>query len=573
MAFWMEISDKHNQRLSEEEITQVILKSCIPKFQKQITKASFLRNFYIRQSEIDNFYEIYKADLNIRTITNDYIYNEKKVNRSIMKDLEQAIFNDECFIYFFSGMPGCGKSWLALKYSYDYVKVYYKIKDKSIKANWFLDPDEMKIPSISLNIGKNPEEEINIYVSYSNSQSTYLLQKAPERSLIVQDESPTQHGKGSKIAKDNLSNLVKIVSRRNTINLIIINPIIFPIDNINYYLRVLGKNKDSRQTLSLLLNAKMQPVGLIDCIVDIPEKLASEYQKWSKVQKTKIQQQAGQSGVTISEIELNRLANLLITELVPKYHIRRQKEFINYSAMVPDVAGHVQIQLICSEAARLVRDASPENITPVDNDDEEDEEDNEDPIIIQESNVKLMPDDFAKYASDRVNMINIPEVQVLDKKIFQHWIYGMTMGEIAQLSEINIQPPQISKRLRKFREGFAENLGISSVGKMFQDFCRISKGLKADNTYEHDSPDIIIGNTTWTIKFEADQQKSYYRYSEKFGPELRWYNEDKSTRKIRFLYFNLCAKNREILDVKLDPESQTDITIGLDNKIQFANHR
>ena len=553
--------------LTEDELNQIMLKSVLPKYQRKVIKNKFLRKFEIRQSELEKLYNMYLNDVRLRVIFNDYIFNGKTVNSLIKKDMKQAVLWGECFIYFFSGLTGSGKSWACLDQGMKYPKIYMGAIDKPVKIRWFLDSEDYEKPSMIYKLGKDPKETVDLYLSYSNSNTNSIFQIAQDRSLIIQDESPMQHGKGSRISKDNLSNTIKVAARRNKLNLLIINPTIIKIENVNYYFRVLGKNRATRESLSLMFNSDLVPIGVIETKVNLPTKLTQQYEEFSKLRKSKLQTGSGMSGVTITEKELEKLAKLLLDATASK-GIKKKKDFEQYSAMVPGVAGHMYQGLICTEAARMLNHG---DYIPGSGKKEEKKEEKVKDLTDLISK-EMSPEGFANYVKARLEKIPSHEIDFIDRKILHYWVDGLTFAEISQMGDIGLRPASIGKRMRKYREGkfdVSENLSNFKMGRIFEEYCAVSKGVPISDLAEYSSqPDLIIGNNIYTIKWEYDTNRSYYTYSIDFGPEKEEVKKNKN-KVLRLLYYNMASNPRDILDINAKHKDYGKIVISLNNTFKL----
>jgi len=568
--------------LTDHEIQQIIIRAVTPRYKRKIRKNKFLKDYNIRQSELDNLHTIYSNDITIRSIFNNFIFSGETVNALIRRDMTQAVKWGECFIYFLSGIPGSGKSWFALDMASRYSRTYHEVIKAPIRASWYLDADDYSKPTLSYRKGASPEETVSLYMTYSNSNTTSALQLAKERSLIVQDESPIQHGKGSKIIKDQLVNVVKIAARRNTINLFIINPTIFRIDDVNYYFRILGKNLETGTTIALLYNSEMVPIGITKHKINLPKFLTKKYEELSKIQKTNIQQLAGHSGVSLTSEELDRLARLLIRETADK-NISKSSDFEKYSALVNEVGGHMYNKLICKEASRLIATGSvsasdlgddSEDLKQVEKVDEKEEEKEADvkenlkKSLETKKNLsifeKLSYLDFLRFAISKVNKIDYKIVTKRDQSIYKYWLRGMTFAEIGDI--YNKQPSTISTVVRKFREGTKENINVCSVGKLFERYVAVGLGADEDETaaYTH-HPDLVFNGLICTIKFLSSRQVNSFEVDRDFAPEVEE-AKLKGKKKIYLIYFNLASHNKKIFVKMIYFNKIKRITIDLNNR-------
>lgn len=543
----------NRKKLPEDEIQQIILKSLIPKYQQLISQRSFLKGWELRQNEFNKIYNYYSQNMTIRTIFNDYHYENNIVNKIIQKDMKQSVEFNECFIYFLSGATGSGKSWFSLFLAI----VYCNITNKT--GIFHLDPDDYTKSSY---IYKKGNEEVDIYFSYSASNSVSIFKIAKEKSVIIQDESPKQHGKGSNITKDNLINIIKIAARRNNLNLIVINPRIIMIDNVNYYLRIIAKKRSDYSSLSLLYDSDMNPLGIVEFKVNIPEELSVEYNRLSKIQKERIKEGAGLSASTISEDQLRALALELI-EQTRRFEIRNRAEMEQYAALVPSIAGHPFLKLICTEAMKIrSRNSLMQQA--------QERETQKNDQIPQLTSSEYSLEEFYQYAKKQIQETPESVMSGLDKKIMNYWIDGLSFSEISTMSDINMNPATIATRTRRYREGSTESKGSTfRLGKVFQDYISIKLLGKI---YEHaydTGADIVVNNEKiYTVKFEADNNKTYYIPSVNFAPEIKK-AEELHLDKITLIYLNFISKPRAILTFEFDWIDTKKIIIDLRNNIKI----
>jgi len=575
MVFWI---GKQTKVLSEAAQDQVIANALVPEEKRYIAKTNIFKKFNIRQSELDTLYNLYLKDLALKKIIDRYTYEDKIYNKKIIKDITQSVDNNQCFFYFLSGMPGSGKSWIAINYGWLYQLAIRK-KSMYTEFRWFLNPDSDNPSYINKSvrskdkIRKGKKSIVrNIYVSYSNSQTNELFMNAPEGSLIIQDESPTQHGKGSKIQKDNLRNLLKVAARKNTISIIIVNPTIFKINDINYYFRLIGHNKENRHSIGFVFDNKMKPLGIIEEKVVASKKLLAKYEKMSKIQKAKIKVKAGQSSSTITEDDLDRLVKLLIKKTT-KFGIRKKVQFRNYAALVEQVAGHLYLDLICAEASRRVMHGEGDDLL------ESFEEIEEIEDVITVNTDLLKPDEFKTFVVSDLESYDLNKLQQdynilrTDIYIIKYWLEGLTFVEIATLKAIPFSTGTMTTRLRKFRTGHKESINKFCMGQYFERFCSYKLNIPNPAGYTNEADLYDKENKiVYTIKFEYRRKKAKYRYELDFAPEIRKYIEIKDKGfepKLKLIYYNIAFSPHKIMIVDIDLEGSEEIIIDGKNDIYF----
>ena len=156
----------------------------------------------------------------------------------------------------------------------------------------------------------------DVYVAYSNSQTNQIVKTLFQSGDVAfQDESPIQHGKGSKIVKDDLENILKGSARAMGLNFAFINPSFFPVETVHYYIRILGYVRNKGLTVATLMTHDEGVTDYIGCaefeMHDIPG-LRDYYKKMSLEMKKKLKESGGHSSYKPDKKEKDRLIRLLV---------------------------------------------------------------------------------------------------------------------------------------------------------------------------------------------------------------------------------------------------------------------
>lgn len=166
-----------------------------------------------------------------------------------------------------------------LAFSYNAVRALKEQLDYIVKEHDFLvcyvwgAPNSGKsevADSVAFGLKKRYEEAketVLMFATFSFTQTLLKIQELTEsiedeNVIFVQDEVTTLHGKGSKIAFDNLNNILR-VTRAKKWSYLFSCPKFIELDILQFSLRTVGRDKLKRRNLVLLYDEEKKPVGYV----------------------------------------------------------------------------------------------------------------------------------------------------------------------------------------------------------------------------------------------------------------------------------------------------------------------
>jgi hypothetical protein len=272
----------------------------------------------------DCLWQDYQDDVAFRTSINKFYFDpasHKEYQKRIQDQIKVAHSHESFWNFEIIGEPGSGKSWWVRGYlipthSYitgrnftvhcdiDGMENNFPVDMKQVMSN-LPDIDMSKIPKF----GEKPP--FDACVTYDNSQTNRTTKILKRADVIYQDESPMQHGKGSRTSVDNLENILKVPARANGLCFAFISPTYIPISTVQYYCRILGYVKAQKITV-ISLQTNNSYVGVAEFqAVDIPG-LSEYYERVSRAKKKELQESSGYSSYKPSEKELREMISELI---------------------------------------------------------------------------------------------------------------------------------------------------------------------------------------------------------------------------------------------------------------------
>jgi hypothetical protein len=141
---------------------------------------------------------------------------------------------------------------------------------------------------------------IDVYITYSRDESLRIIGMMEPGSVLVEDDMQTQHGQGTGIIQDNFINVIKTVSGKRWLNIIMITPDFKFVPQIHYVFDVLFTNRLMQTTLAMLAfirkkSTKIVYSGVVVFDVSEPAKLTRWYERISDLIKKRIQREQGSS--------------------------------------------------------------------------------------------------------------------------------------------------------------------------------------------------------------------------------------------------------------------------------------
>ena len=126
------------------------------------------------------------------------------------------------------------------------------------------------------------EKEIELQTAFTTSEFNMILPVLNIGDVIIRDESPKEHGKGTRNMQENLENIVDII-RKHLNSFIFIAPRRLTSILATYYIETAGKNKETGQIRCLLYDPSFkdgkEPIGRFYLDIAENQKFREEYEK------------------------------------------------------------------------------------------------------------------------------------------------------------------------------------------------------------------------------------------------------------------------------------------------------
>jgi hypothetical protein len=525
-------SDKIQSRGKLKPLTKeqqkVILHKVYYKLEdRQVNANEFFTNrgWEIRQNTFDYLYKRYTTDKMFRLAVNGYLIEGLTWEDHVYIDMAQVILRKQNFILELTGPTGSGKSRLAfyLLQSYNFLMKHgMRIVLDPRKTDRIIDNDPFTFETMS-----------RTYLTYSNSETTTVFREQIEKwDSGLQDETPHQHGKGSQIEKHGFANVVAVAMRRNCISLIILNPTIVELENINYYIEVVGIRSDTFETCAILYDKTCSPLGIAIFQTIIAPEVWDPYEIESEKRKTEILRTGGFSGVYVSDEELQPYVETYLhwcrthdvtTVQQVRMFVPRCMELASYPHS-DIVAEMVWVEMLT--ARQHARDAH-----------RQDQEDHTEPETVPEpeyaEDVDLEVEDrphYTKFGTPGTFALHVGELYEqmgeVDQEvsyILQWWLTGLTFGSIMRkLNEelgTNYQSEStIQDKISNLRGPF--------IGNAWETFKCTQLGIEPGvGGGQGDNPDIVVassGSEHWNYLLYPDRPYTHLEvYSCKFRADTR----------------------------------------------------
>jgi len=543
MLNWESVTIGRERRLLEDdEILTIIERTYKRLMDRVIPIPKFFSGWYVRENKLSELYDRYKRDQHLRTALNSYLYEGKTFEFMVYKDMKQVIDHGECIVIQITGGTGSGKSWLALSLLQDYSLL--------MKRNMriVMSPKEESV--ITNNFGYS--QTSNMYLTYDTSETNTVFRKLiKEWDMALQDESPYQHGKGSRTERDNFENVVSVATRRNKISLVLLNPFIIELTNVNFYLEVIGTIRSELKTCCLLYNCDCKPIGVCVFKIIVNSDVLKQYDDISFQRKKQILESGGFSSSMVNEEELAEKVSGYLAWCF-SHNVNTRAKVKLYVPRYEPVANYVHKDIVIEEVWDRIQ-LGQEN-DDNDDDDEDGDSDNEngkgdyDFIVDNKTKKEKLERIKAKEAvavDDLDNEFDIsfhefavrkyqkknPKHDAVTSKILELWLTGATMEAMTMHSQVGLKSvSSIVARLKVFKDGTA--------GKWYEEYVAVIKGVEPFTAGNTDAPDLIVASkgaekwnyqknpkkeydnlVVYSVKFWSANKKSYYNIYDDCYPE------------------------------------------------------
>lgn len=316
---------------------------------------------YLKHESFRNLVDIVIKDLNKTRFLQTY-EGIKKISKShysllvkyvqILKNaMLDAYHNKEACILEINGFTGAGKS----RYARSVVRFYAK---NIAKKNYYVHGDFNDLNNdFYVNLGFDNSEPFHVYVTYRTSETEDIIKNHfKPGDWIFQDEMPIQMGEKSRTTKNDLINIIKVASRKKMINMIFVTPDIIELENVDYYVTIMGINKPKKLTLSFFSTDSKNYIGTSILTVNEDPELTVYYEEISDVRKTQLMEDGGFAGVGFDKEERDRLAGLLIERIKEdNYPIRYQRDVEVKALEVADVVNCKWKAIVITHVYNIIR--------------------------------------------------------------------------------------------------------------------------------------------------------------------------------------------------------------------------
>jgi len=215
-------------------------------------------------------------------------------NEIILDEMKYAVTHRSWLNLCILGIPGSGKSILALTLAKIHLDLYKQYHPECMKSD-------------------NPPD---IFITHNYSQSKRVASLAAPGSIIVQDEAPLLHGAGSRIELEALRNIMKI-ARAQMVSFYFCSPVeITEAITPNLVLETYEMNRAERITTGFIYTRMQTPIGMFAVkVLDEDDPLLLDYEEVKMANLKDVLQSTGLVAVESNEDEVNKC----VPKVVEKY--------------------------------------------------------------------------------------------------------------------------------------------------------------------------------------------------------------------------------------------------------------
>jgi hypothetical protein len=351
---------------------------------------------YINTGYWDKMYKRYERIADFRKACNMFILHpdtHQKYQERIPNLMTNAASKGEFWNVEIIGGPGSGKSMFMRGYlipthaikvrknfivhcdiegleNYFYVDMIDVLEDLMIH-----EPDPAVSQRYADFISKYRSNFVNnqpfdVFVTYNESQTDQVTKTLfKSQDVGFQDESPKMHGKGSKISRDNLDNILGSCARALNLNFGFIAQFFIPIETVHYYIRIIGYIKSRKVTVAALTvydDNHEYYVGIAEFQLYDIKGLSEYYERVSREKKRELKELAGFAAYKPNKQEKKDLINQLVEEVISDMENNGiTTASLNYVASVASdnqkINANIERQNIISSAYRIIKGQSDED--------------------------------------------------------------------------------------------------------------------------------------------------------------------------------------------------------------------
>jgi hypothetical protein len=181
---------------------------------------------------------MFNLDFNQRELS--WIFDNDPVTSQLYGSISRRIYGGGHIIIFIFGKTNSGKSEVGQALALSYQSEFKNLKEK----------------------------DIDIQLVFDDTEVQELIPKLEIGDIIFRDESGQATGRGSRNLDVHVDNVLRIF-RKHQNSCIFVNPFIIKHPMIDYYIYVLGKNKNKRVTRGILYYQYQDPISLKRVITPI----------------------------------------------------------------------------------------------------------------------------------------------------------------------------------------------------------------------------------------------------------------------------------------------------------------
>ena len=224
----------------------------------------------------------------------------------VMKTIQYCVAHDEYFVAEIVGVPGSGKSLVALELSVEIRVPWYNQLKEDCKQGKL---DDFYMPVV--------------YITSSVEETQAIFKKARKGDVIIQDEDPDASGSGAKTLLKNIKNILSIC-RELCVNFLFVSPDMADYLGSLVTLRLESMSKDYKRriTRTALYTPNNIALGYAYIkILPVNDKLMIRYHKRKSANIKKIREAGGGFSATFNEKDIIDYAEKIANYFVERYGI------------------------------------------------------------------------------------------------------------------------------------------------------------------------------------------------------------------------------------------------------------